>query len=187
MPPAPQRTCVRGRPIVLPSRRGPDWSLWPSRAGPKVRRRRLESTRREGLRRGSKFPVLPRSRWCVSRGAIVPAICLLFLFLGHLEGGDEFEHVGVTAGESLSDDLEGAGHDVGAFDGNGNGEGHVGVTEVVLVAADGRPGRDVHGAFDNAASTTTTTMVLIYDWDNGIMPINREENDIVGPPRSTHI
>mmetsp|Transcript_3322 Transcript_3322/g.8459 ORF Transcript_3322/g.8459 Transcript_3322/m.8459 type:complete len:291 (-) Transcript_3322:115-987(-) len=64
--------------------------------------------------------------------------------------------------ESLPDDLERPRHDIGTLDRNGDGKAHVGVSHVVLVsAADGRAGRNVHPAFDYAPAALCA--VLLHD------------------------
>mmetsp|Transcript_19288 Transcript_19288/g.56291 ORF Transcript_19288/g.56291 Transcript_19288/m.56291 type:complete len:330 (+) Transcript_19288:836-1825(+) len=78
---------------------------------------------------------------------------LLLLGLGSLKALHEFEHVGMTPRQSLSDDLKGARHDVGPLHRDGDGEAHVGRSQIIPIAeADGRAGRDVHPPLDDAPS-----------------------------------
>mmetsp|Transcript_6086 Transcript_6086/g.8721 ORF Transcript_6086/g.8721 Transcript_6086/m.8721 type:complete len:289 (-) Transcript_6086:639-1505(-) len=71
----------------------------------------------------------------------------------------------MTTRQSLSNDLERTSHNVGTFDSDGNGDGHVAVAHVVLVtSANGRSGSDVHAMLDNA--TTTFGNVLFHDGGN---------------------
>mmetsp|Transcript_37679 Transcript_37679/g.88121 ORF Transcript_37679/g.88121 Transcript_37679/m.88121 type:complete len:242 (-) Transcript_37679:819-1544(-) len=71
--------------------------------------------------------------------------------LGRLQRADERQHVRVATCEALPDDLERAGHDVGALDCDGHRHRHVHVAHKIHVApTDARAAEDVHAILDHA-------------------------------------
>ena len=106
---------------------------------------------------------------------------LLFLLWWSLKTLNQFQHVRMASRQTLSNNLERTSHDVGTFDGNGNGQTHVCVSNVILVStANGRSSGNVHSLLDN--TTTTFGTVLLHDGrddhgslvivDNGIHEIS---------------
>mmetsp|Transcript_9825 Transcript_9825/g.17905 ORF Transcript_9825/g.17905 Transcript_9825/m.17905 type:complete len:289 (+) Transcript_9825:1015-1881(+) len=83
--------------------------------------------------------------------------------------------------QTLPNNLKRTCHDIGTFHGNGNGQTHICVSNVILIStANGRSSGNVHSFFDN--TTTTFGTVLLHDGrdnhgsfvviDNGIHEIS---------------
>mmetsp|Transcript_14905 Transcript_14905/g.21684 ORF Transcript_14905/g.21684 Transcript_14905/m.21684 type:complete len:397 (+) Transcript_14905:273-1463(+) len=76
------------------------------------------------------------------------------------QGLHEGNHVGVAPGDALPHDLEGARHDVGAFDGDGDRHGHVHISsEVAGSSADPCASQNVHAVRHDAAPTLGTALL----------------------------
>mmetsp|Transcript_5699 Transcript_5699/g.13611 ORF Transcript_5699/g.13611 Transcript_5699/m.13611 type:complete len:261 (+) Transcript_5699:642-1424(+) len=90
---------------------------------------------------------------------------LFFLLLGCLQGIDEFQHVWMATGQSLANNLETSGHNVGSLDGNSNWQTHVCVShEIIVTPTDCSTARNVHSVLDN--SSTTLCAVLLHNRRN---------------------
>mmetsp|Transcript_14524 Transcript_14524/g.27734 ORF Transcript_14524/g.27734 Transcript_14524/m.27734 type:complete len:325 (-) Transcript_14524:1194-2168(-) len=93
---------------------------------------------------------------------------LLLLALGRLEALHEIDHVRVAPRQSLADDLKGPSHDVGPLHGDGDGQAHVRVAQIIpITSADGAPGRHVHASLHHPS--TQFGALLLHDarYDHG--------------------
>lgn len=105
---------------------------------------------------------------------------LLLLQRRELQCLGQIVHVGLTPCQSLSNNLKRSSHDIGTLDSNGNGQTHVGISNIVFIATtNGRSGGNVHSALDDAP--TAFGAVLLHDGadDHGcLVVVNDGVHDI---------